>query len=378
MVNLTETTGNQYEIIPGTSQDKDPTVAVNATVPAYVYVEVNDTTEKLVTYEIAGGWTLLDGYENVYYREVEASDTEQAFSVLAGNTVSYDAALENSDMLDAEGNLKKGIALTFRAYAIQKEPFNDPVVACPLTSANSLANAIDSAQPGDVLTVTGEVVEAITIDKSITVNNLTASAPVTVTADDVALNNAKITVNQTATPAVTVPSSVTGFTMTNSEISADTGSGGNHTAVNISAGGDITFTGNTISNLTYNGVEFSQSSAVNSLTISGNNFVNCGNNAISIYKVVDGAVINIENNSFTNVSNAIRLSNYDNTTATFNISKNIADTDNMWNKAFVLLQAVKGEDFAKYTLNFAGNTLGEGGVYTYVYNSTTEPVVNMQ
>lgn len=80
-----------------------------------MYVEVNDTTEKLVTYEIAGGWTLLDGYENVYYREVEASDTEQAFSVLAGNTVSYDAALENSDMLDAEGNLKKGIAADFQS-----------------------------------------------------------------------------------------------------------------------------------------------------------------------------------------------------------------------------------------------------------------------
>ncbi len=33
-VELTETTGGDYNIIPGTTQEKDPTVTVNATVPA--------------------------------------------------------------------------------------------------------------------------------------------------------------------------------------------------------------------------------------------------------------------------------------------------------------------------------------------------------
>ena len=378
MVSLAETTGSEYHIIPGTSQEKDPAVTVDNTVDAYVYVEVNDATDGLVTYSIADGWTLLDGYDNVYYREVAADAADKAFDVLKDNIVSYSADLENSDMLDGEGNLKDGMELTFQAYAIQKDGFVDAADACPLTPAGSLAEAIENAEEGDVLTVTGEVTEPVSIDKSITVNNLNASAPVTVAADAVTLNNAKIEVTHAAAQAVTVPITVTDFTMTDSEISADTGSGGNHTAVNIAAGGHIVFSGNTVTNPSYNGVEFSQSVQVASLTISGNNFTNCGNNAISIYNVQADAVITIDNNTFTNVSNAIRLSNYSNATATFNISNNTADTDTMYEKAFVLLQAVRGEDFSNYTLNFKGNTLGQGGVYAFVYNSTTEPIINYQ
>ena len=39
-VSLEETTGNEYNIIPGTTQRKDPKVTVNNTVDAYVFVEV--------------------------------------------------------------------------------------------------------------------------------------------------------------------------------------------------------------------------------------------------------------------------------------------------------------------------------------------------
>ena len=131
LVDLDETTGSDYEIIPGTSQEKDPTVTVNTTIPAYVYVTVTDETDGLVGYEIADGWQqLLDGegnpVENVYYREVEGSDAEQQFPVLEGNRVTYDASLVNEDMWDENGNLKVDVKLTFSASAIQKEPFNDP------------------------------------------------------------------------------------------------------------------------------------------------------------------------------------------------------------------------------------------------------------
>ena len=129
MVELQETTGNTYNIVPGTSQDKDPTVTVENTVDAYVYVEVTDNTQELVDYEIAEGWTPLDGYERVYYRTVAAGASEKSFSVLAGDKVYYSAELENSDMLDENGALKTGIELTFKAYAIQKAPFNDPADA---------------------------------------------------------------------------------------------------------------------------------------------------------------------------------------------------------------------------------------------------------
>ena len=126
MAKLTETTGKDYNIIPGTTQRKDPKVTVDNTVDAYVYVEVNDQTEGLVTYTIADGWTKLDGYDNVYYREVAKDADVKDFPVLKDNLVSYDAALENSDMLDGSGNLKEGVTLTFNASAIQKTPFDNP------------------------------------------------------------------------------------------------------------------------------------------------------------------------------------------------------------------------------------------------------------
>ena len=56
LVELNETTGNDYNIIPGTTQEKDPKVTVDATVDSYVYVEVRDATKGLVSYVIADGW----------------------------------------------------------------------------------------------------------------------------------------------------------------------------------------------------------------------------------------------------------------------------------------------------------------------------------
>lgn len=126
LIEFTETGDRQYNIIPGTAEDKDPKVTVNTTVPAYVFVEVIDKTDGLVTYGIADGWKLLEGYDNIYYREVQESSEAQEFPVLRENKVYYDAVLENSDMLDQDGSLKKGITLSFNASAIQKTPFDNP------------------------------------------------------------------------------------------------------------------------------------------------------------------------------------------------------------------------------------------------------------
>lgn len=132
-VELKESTGGEYNIIPGTSEAKDPTVTVHTTVPAYVYVEVADNTDNLVTYAIADGWQKLEGFENVYYREADGSSAEEKYAVLQNNTVSYDESIVNRDMLvqneDGTYSLKEGITLSFHALAIQKEPFNDAVTA---------------------------------------------------------------------------------------------------------------------------------------------------------------------------------------------------------------------------------------------------------
>lgn len=149
-VSLEETTGNEYNIIPGTTQRKDPKVTVNNTVDAYVFVEVADATEGLVRYAIADGWIPLDGVPNVYYRLVSAAQDVKEFSVLANDEVRYSKALENQDMTDGSGSLKTGIDLSFNAVAIQAEPFAD---------AKEAYNAKDA-----VITSDTDVIEAAIMD----------------------------------------------------------------------------------------------------------------------------------------------------------------------------------------------------------------------
>ena len=164
-VELTETGNGQYNIIPGTTETKDPTVTVDNSVDAYVYVKVTDKTEGLVTYDIAEGWTKLDGYDDVYYREVDANTTDNVFSVLKNDEVTYSAALENSDMLDEEGNLKDGIALTFKAFAIQQKGFeNDPKaawlkipVSVPVEDGSDFTEAVQSSDVNEVIQLTENI-----------------------------------------------------------------------------------------------------------------------------------------------------------------------------------------------------------------------------
>lgn len=54
-------TNDSYEIIPGTSQDKDPKVTASYSLDSYVFVEVADTSGGLITWAPADGWTLLEG-----------------------------------------------------------------------------------------------------------------------------------------------------------------------------------------------------------------------------------------------------------------------------------------------------------------------------
>lgn len=166
-VTLTETEGENlgynYNIIPGTTQPKNPKVIVDNTVDAYVFVEVTDNTYGLVTYEIAEGWNLLGGYENVYYREVAKDAGVKEFSVLKDDKVIYSAALENKDMLNEEGKLKDGIELTFKALAKQKEGFYtavDAYLGIPISNVatqDEFKDALESINAGGTIVLTGDV-----------------------------------------------------------------------------------------------------------------------------------------------------------------------------------------------------------------------------
>lgn len=127
-IELKETTGTEYKIIPGTDIDKDPKVTVKPGSEAcWLFVKVvEDGTfvDKKVTYAVdtgEGKWTQGDGTnipKNVYYREVDATTALAGitFNVLKDNKVFVSDTLTKGEI----ENLTDP-TLTFTAYAVQKD-----------------------------------------------------------------------------------------------------------------------------------------------------------------------------------------------------------------------------------------------------------------
>ena len=134
-IDLSETTGNEYKMIPGNDITKDPKVTVEANSEAcwlFVKVEKSATYDSyLADYTIADGWTALDGVDGVYYREVNA-DTAKAgtsYQVLKGDTVTVLDSVKKSDMEAIKNGTVDEPTLTFTAYAVQKDGFNTAALA---------------------------------------------------------------------------------------------------------------------------------------------------------------------------------------------------------------------------------------------------------
>lgn len=137
---LTETTGEDYKIIPGVDIAKDPKVTVEADSEAcWLFVKVEETGTFVggkVTYSVADGWTQGDGTKipmNVYYREVSAAEAKNGASyyVLAGDTDHPNGVVKVSDTLTKEDikDIPTGPTLTFTAYAVQKDGIADAATA---------------------------------------------------------------------------------------------------------------------------------------------------------------------------------------------------------------------------------------------------------
>ena len=98
-----------------------------------------------------------------------------------------------------------------------------------------------------------------------------------------------------------------------------------------------------------------------------------------MFNIEDGATITIENNTFAYSGNALRLSNYFNTSATFNIYDNtVLDGSNDAWGGFICFQAVGSsapahadEYFAKYTINVKNLVGTDGNVINTVEGTGT-------
>ncbi len=125
-ITLEETTGNDYKVTPGVPVAKDPKVTVTAGSEAcWVFVEIQESENwpDGLTYKPADGWTPLTSEAGVYYRDVASNSTQnQDFYVLAGDDKHPNGIVKvDEDITSLDANTK----LTFTAYAIQQEGFND-------------------------------------------------------------------------------------------------------------------------------------------------------------------------------------------------------------------------------------------------------------
>ena len=138
-IELKETTGENYKIIPGVDIPKDPKVTVTAgSEDCWLFVKVvaehwpDDITETVdgktvrkVNYTIAEGWTPVPNVANVYYRSVDVV-AGTPISILAGDQVTVSENLTKGEVDTLKADQPK---LTFTAYAVQKDGIADAATA---------------------------------------------------------------------------------------------------------------------------------------------------------------------------------------------------------------------------------------------------------
>ncbi len=113
-------TKNNFQMIPGWNIEKDPKVTVKVGSEAcYLFVKLEKSANfaDFMTYDMAKGWTELQGYAGVYYREVAAATADTAFEVLKDNQVTVKGTVTKEQMNALTADTYP--TLTVTAYASQ-------------------------------------------------------------------------------------------------------------------------------------------------------------------------------------------------------------------------------------------------------------------
>ena len=123
------------KMIPGTSYDKNPVVTVKAGSEdcwLFVKFEENNGADTYLNYTSTltaeNGWTQGDGTiipANVWYRVVTASNNDQSWHLLDGDTVQVDGTAVTKENM----NTAAAAELVYTAYACQKDNVDTAVDA---------------------------------------------------------------------------------------------------------------------------------------------------------------------------------------------------------------------------------------------------------
>lgn len=130
-VDIEETTGEEYQVIPGVPITKDPEVTYHTNVDSYVFIKVEEVSwNDGLEYTIDGDvWTQVPGETDVWYHVVDI-DEEAADYVLA-SYVDGTLNVITGDTITVQGtiNFTQEAQLIITPYICQKEPINDPAQA---------------------------------------------------------------------------------------------------------------------------------------------------------------------------------------------------------------------------------------------------------
>ena len=130
-IDLDETTGTEYQIIPGSKITKDPLITASSNAPYYVFAKLTKSANwpEEMTYAITEGWTSLtagdgetisnynDSVDAIYYKAMDkgvALTKDNGGYILASNQILVDSTMLESDMPT------EAPTLTVKAYAIQQ------------------------------------------------------------------------------------------------------------------------------------------------------------------------------------------------------------------------------------------------------------------
>ena len=136
-VELKETTGTEYKMIPGYTISKNPKATVLAgSEECYLFVKLEKSAnfDDFMTYEMADGWTLVDGQTNVYSRKVVTADIGTAYSVLKDDKVTVKGEVTKAMMEGLSANTLPTLTITAYASQLHKD------AATEFTAAEAWAN----------------------------------------------------------------------------------------------------------------------------------------------------------------------------------------------------------------------------------------------
>ena len=120
---LTETSGTLYNLLPAAEMKKNPRVTVKTGSEAcwlFVKIVKTENIDDYIEYKIISegeGWTKLEGVDGVYYRQVGATLQDETFAILEDDKVT----VKDTVTEEALAALTENPKLDFVAYAIQLE-----------------------------------------------------------------------------------------------------------------------------------------------------------------------------------------------------------------------------------------------------------------